>query len=50
MDKILKTGIIIKHYPKLKTDYYLKLLKKKKQLFPDSNVDKEIENELKFSK
>lgn len=48
-----KTGIVIKHYPKLnkeKTDYYLKLLKKKKELFPDSNVDKEIENELKLFK
>jgi len=47
--KIGKTGIVIKHYPKInkkKQEYYLKLLNIKKQLFPESNVDKEIKNEL----
>jgi len=46
--KIGKTGIVIKHYPDLdkdKKDYYLKLLEKKKKLFTNSKVDKEIENE-----
>jgi glycosyltransferase involved in cell wall biosynthesis len=46
--KIGRTGIVIKHYPKLnkeKQKYYLKLLKTKKKNFPDSSVDKEIENE-----
>lgn len=50
--KIGKTGIVIKHYPKLSEDkkkYYLKLLKDKKNKFPSSNVDKEIENEELFS-
>ncbi len=49
--RIGKTGIVIKHYPKIskeKQEYYLKLLKIKKQLFPDSSVDKEIENEHKL--
>ena len=50
LGKIGKTGIIIKHYPKLnKKDYYLKLLKIKKELYPKSNVDKEIELERKYS-
>jgi len=47
--KIGKTGIIINHYPNLnekKRDYYLKLLKVKKDRFPESNVDKEIMLEL----
>jgi len=46
--KIGKTGIVIKHYPKInknKKDYYLKLLKVKKEKFPESNVNVEIENE-----
>ncbi len=46
--RIGKTGIVIKHYPRInkeKQEYYLKLLKTKKQNFPESNVDKEIENE-----
>ncbi len=46
--RIGKTGIIIKHHPKItkeKQNYYLKLLKTKKEKFPESNVDKEIENE-----
>lgn len=46
--KIGKTGIIIRHFPEIskeKQDYYLKLLKKKKTEFPESSVDKEIENE-----
>jgi len=47
--KIGKTGIVIKHYPThMKTDYYLKLLEEKKKLFPDSNVDKEIELEKSY--
>jgi glycosyltransferase involved in cell wall biosynthesis len=49
--KIGKTGIVIKHFPRLdrdKTEYYLKLLKTKKEYFPESNVDKEIENEKKL--
>jgi len=49
--KIGRTGIIIKHYPKInkeKQEYYLKLLKTKKQKFPYSSVDKEIENELRI--
>jgi len=48
--KIGKTGITIKHYPEIskeKQDYYLKLLKTKKQDFPEGNVEKEIENEYK---
>jgi hypothetical protein len=47
--RIQKTGIIIKHHPKLnktKKEYYLKLLKNKKEKFPLSNADKEIRNEL----
>jgi glycosyltransferase involved in cell wall biosynthesis len=47
-ERIGKTGIIIKHYPRLNKDkknYYLKLLKIKKEKFPESNVDKEIELE-----
>lgn len=51
--KIGKTGITIKHYPKLsreKSDYYLKLLKIKKEKFPESNTGKEIENENSFKK
>jgi len=44
--RIGKTGIVIKHYPKLnKKNYYLKLLKIKRERFPESNVDKEIMNE-----
>ena len=46
--KISKTGINIEHYPKIskeKQEYYLKLLKVKKKKFPESKVDKEIENE-----
>ena len=49
--RIGKTGIIIKHYPKLNADkkkYYLKLLKIKKEKFPESNVDREIELESKY--
>lgn len=49
--RIGKTGIIIKHYPKInkeKQEYYLKLLKIKKEKFPESSVDKEIENECKL--
>lgn len=48
--KIGKTGIVIKHYPKInkeKQNYYLKILKIKKEKFPNSNVDEEIENEYK---
>jgi len=51
--RIGKTGIVIKHYPKMdkeKQEYYLKLLKIKKEKFPESNVDKEIENELNLFK
>lgn len=47
--RIGKTGITIKHYPKIskeKQDYYVKLLKKKKLEFPLSNAEKEIENEM----
>ncbi len=46
--RIGKTGIVIRHEPKLgkeKSEYYLKLLEKKKKDFPDSNTDKEIETE-----
>jgi glycosyltransferase involved in cell wall biosynthesis len=46
--RIGKTGIVIKHYPEInkeKQEYYLRLLKAKKQNFPESNIDKEIENE-----
>ncbi len=46
--RIGKTGIEIKHYPKMdkeKQGYYLRLLKIKKEKFPESNADKEIENE-----
>ena len=46
--KIGKTGIIIKHYPTLSKEkhaYYLSLLKTKKQEFPKSSADKEIELE-----
>lgn len=46
--RIGKTGIIIKHYPKInkeKQEYYLNLLETKKEKFPKSNVDREIENE-----
>jgi len=46
--KIGKTGITIEHHPKIdkeKQKYYLKLLKTKKENFPKSNADKEIENE-----
>ena len=49
--KIGKTGITIEHYPKMnreKQEYYLKLLKTKKEKFCESNADKEIENELKL--
>jgi len=49
--RIGKTGIIIKHYPEInkeKQEYYLKLLKIKKEKFPNSNVNKEIENEYKL--
>ena len=49
--RIGKTGITIKHYPKInreKQEYYLRLLKTKKEKFCESNVDKEIENELKL--
>lgn len=45
LGRIGKSGIIIKHYPKLNEDkknYYLKLLDIKKKNFPESNVDKEI--------
>ena len=48
LGRIGKTGIVIKHYPNLNEDkknYYLKLLKIKKEKFPESNVDKEIELE-----
>ena len=46
LGRIGKTGIIIKHYPKLnKKNYYLRLLKIKKEKFPESNVDREIELE-----
>jgi len=48
--RIGKTGIVIKHYPKVseeKKKYYLKLLKVKKEKFPMSNVDKEIELNLR---
>ena len=50
--KIGRTGIVINHYPRInkeKQEYYLKLLKTKKQKFPDSSVDKEIENEKLFN-
>ncbi len=46
--KIGKTGIVIEHYPKInkeKQEYYLKLLRIKRERFPSSNVDREIENE-----
>ena len=46
--KIGKTGIVIRHYPKInnnKKDYYLKLLNIKKKKFPESNFSKEIEYE-----
>jgi glycosyltransferase involved in cell wall biosynthesis len=46
--RIGKSGILINHHPKLskeKSDYYLKLLEIKKQQFPESNVDVEIDNE-----
>ncbi len=46
--RIGKTGITIEHYPRIskeKQEYYLRLLMEKKKLFPNSNVDKEIENE-----
>ena len=46
--RIGKTGIVISHTPELskeKSDYYLRLLEKKKGLFPDSNTEKEIETE-----
>ena len=49
--KIGKTGITIKHYPKInkeKQNYYLNLLKTKRKNFPESSVDKEIENEKKL--
>ena len=42
---------MIKHYPKTnkeKNQYYLELLKLKKERFPESNVDKEIKNEEMF--
>jgi len=50
--KIAKSGIIIRNYPKLskeKSNYYLKLLKKKAKLFPQSNYQKEIELENYFA-
>ncbi|MBU0628985.1 MAG: glycosyltransferase family 2 protein [Nanoarchaeota archaeon] len=46
--KIGKTGITIKHYPKIskeKQEYYLTLLETKKHKFPESNAEKEIANE-----
>ena len=49
--RIGKTGIIIKHYPRVnkkKQEYYLRLLKIKKKQFPGSNANKEIENEYKL--
>ena len=49
--KVKETNIVIKHYPvesKEKSQYYLKLLEKKKKLFPDSNADKEILTERTF--
>lgn len=51
--RIGKTGIAIRHYPRInneKKEYYLKLLKIKKEKFPESNADKEIENECKLMK
>jgi len=50
--RIGKTGIAIRHHPKLsreKTRYYLQLLNTKKEMFPDSKADKEIENELNLN-
>ncbi len=50
--RIGKTGIILKHYPRIdkeKQEYYLRLLEVKKEKFPYSNVDKEIENEHKLN-
>jgi len=49
--RIGKTGTIIKHYPEInkeKQKYYLKLLKTKKEKFPESNVGKEVKNEYKL--
>ena len=46
--RIGKSGIPVKHTPELnkeKSEYYLEILEKKKQDFPDSNADKEIEME-----
>ena len=49
--RIGRSGIVIKHYPKLneeKKKLYSRLLNIKKKKFPESNVDKEIENEEKL--
>lgn len=43
--RIGRSGIVINHYPKIddnKKEYYLKLLKIKKEKFPESNVDTEL--------
>ena len=48
--RIGKTGIVIEHYPQIdkeKQEYYLRLLGVKKEKFPKSNVEKEIENAIK---
>ncbi len=49
--QVARTGIIIRNFPNLseqKCTYYLKLLKEKKKLYPQSNVDKEIELETNY--
>jgi glycosyltransferase involved in cell wall biosynthesis len=49
--RIGKSGIVIKHNPKLnreKSETYLRLLERKKEEFPKSNFEKEIENENNF--
>lgn len=51
--RIGKTGIVIRHHPvldKRKSDYYMSLLKIKKERFPSSSAQKEIENELRIKR
>ena len=49
--RIKKTDIVIEHFPEMKENfiekgrYYLELLKKKKEMFPDSNAEKEMNTE-----
>ena len=51
ISNIGKTGIVIEHKPeesKQKSEYYIKLLEKKKKEFPESNWEKEIKFEESF--